>query len=499
MSVPADRTTVAPRRVLLVASECAPYAKCGGLGDVVASLPKALRQLEIDARIVMPLYASISKEKHSLQAEPPLRVRCGNGEVNDCGVWRGLAGGEVPIWFVEHDRFFGRAGIYDDNGHEYGDNAFRFGLLGMAAMQMCQSQNWPPDVVHAHDWPTAILMPQVHAWRQAGLPTGRVASVLTIHNQSYQGYVHPSVMSYLGLGAEYFTPDGIEAWGQLNLLKGGINFADAITTVSPTYAREVLSEPGGQGLSTYLQRREAEFSGILNGADYDVWNPETDWRIPANYRADSLIGKAICKRELQAELGLPENPAAPLFGIVTRLAAQKGTGLMRAALPRAIDQMNMQLAVLGSGDADDENFFRWLARTYPDRVSVEVGYSEDLAHRIQAGADFFLMPSLFEPCGLAQMYAMCYGALPVVHATGGLEDTIVQYNQGEGQGTGFKFYTPSDSAFYDTIGWAVSTWYDRPSHVTQMREQAMRVRFDWATSAQRYVEVYRRAVASRRS
>ncbi|HRV31031.1 MAG TPA: glycogen/starch synthase, partial [Kiritimatiellia bacterium] len=310
---------------------------------------------------------------------------------------------------------------------------------------------------------------------------------------------HPSAMGYLGLGAEFFTPDGIEAWGKINLLKGGINFADAITTVSPTYAREIMSEPGGQGLAMYLQRRSDDFEGILNGADYDIWNPETDRRIPANYRAESLIGKQTCKRELQAERGLQEDPAVPLFGIVTRLASQKGTGLMREALPWALNEMNMQLVALGSGNADDEEFFRWLARTYPGRVSAEIGYSEDLAHRIQAGADFFLMPSLFEPCGLAQMYALRYGTLPVVHATGGLEDTIEQYNPDEGRGTGFKFYSPTGQAFHDTIGWAVSTWYDRPSHVTQMREQAMRVRFDWETSAQRYLAIYRRVVARQRN
>ena len=495
----AETSEPAPLKVLFVASECAPYAKCGGLGDVVASLPKALRKLGVDARVAIPLYDSIDRAKFGLQEEPACLANCGGGEVNGCGVWRGTADGAVPVWFVEHNRYFARGGVYDFRGAEFGDNAFRFGLLCLAAAQICRDRGWLPDVVHVHDWPTAVLPVLLDAWRKAGTPFGGAASVLTIHNQSYQGYYHPSALAYLGLGPEYFTPDGLEAWGKLNLLKGGINYADAITTVSPTYAREILGEPGGNGLSGYLQKRGEDFSGILNGADYDVWNPENDRKIPATFRAESLIGKGLCKQELQAQLGLAPDPTVPLFGIVSRLAAQKGTGLMRETLPRVLGEMRLQLAVLGAGNGDDENFFRWLARMHPGRVAAEIGYSDELSHRIQAGADFFLMPSLFEPCGLTQLYSLRYGTLPVVHATGGLEDTIEQYNEGDGRGTGFKFYSPTAAAFRDAIGWAAGTWHERPSHVTTMREQAMRVRFDWETSAKRYLDVYRRALAKRKA
>jgi starch synthase len=484
-------------RVLFVASECAPYAKCGGLGDVVASLPKALRHLGVDARVAIPLYSSIHRTKHGLAEDPPCLVNCGGGEVNGCGVWRGTADGDVPVWFIEHDRFFARGGIYDEGGVEFGDNAFRFGLLCMAAAQVCRDREWIPDVVHVHDWPTAVFPVLLDAWRKAGTPLGWAASVLTIHNQSYQGYSHASALAYLGLGPEYFTPEALESWGKINLLKGGIVFADAITTVSPTYAKEILLEPGGNGLSSYLQERAKDFEGILNGADYEVWNPETDRRIPANYRDNSLIGKGLCKQELQSQMGLAQDAGVPLFGVVTRLASQKGTGLMREVLPQALRDMSMQLVVLGSGDAEDEAFFRGLAQAYPGRVGVEIGYSDELAHRIQAGSDFFLMPSLFEPCGLTQLYSLRYAALPVVHATGGLEDTVEQYNQGEGTGTGFKFYTPDAKTFREAIGWAVATWYDRPSHITSMREQAMKVRFDWDTSAKRYLDLYRRVALKR--
>ncbi len=482
-------------RVLFVASECAPYAKCGGLGDVVASLPKALRTLGVDARVAIPLYDSIDRGKYGLEPESPCLAGAGRGETNGCGVWRGTADGDVPVWFIEHNRFFARGGIYDDHGAEFGDNAFRFGLLCMAAAQVCRDRAWIPDILHVHDWPTAVLPAMMDAWRKNGTPLGRAGSVLTIHNQGYQGYSHASALDYLGLGPEYFAADALESYGKINLLKGGIVFADAITTVSPTYAKEILLEPGGNGLSGFLQRREGDFEGILNGADYEVWNPETDPQIPAVYGANSLIGKGRCKQELQVQMGLKPDASVPLFGIVSRLAAQKGTELMREALPWALNEMQMQIAVLGSGDSDDESFFRWLSQAYPGRVGVEIGYSDELAHRIQAGSDFFLMPSLFEPCGLSQLYALRYGSLPVVHATGGLEDTVEQYNEGEGTGTGFKFYHPDARAFHDTIGWAVSTWYDRPSHITLMREDAMKRRFEWETSARRYVGIYQRVMA----
>ncbi len=495
----APAAPAAALKVLFVASECAPYAKCGGLGDVVASLPKALRRLGVDARVAIPLYDSISRSKHGLTEEPSCRVNCGGGEVNGCGVWRGTADGDVPAWFIEHNRFFARGGLYDDRGTEFGDNAFRFGLLCMAAAQVCRDRGWIPDVVHVHDWPTAVLPALMDAWRKAGAPLGHAASVLTIHNQSYQGHAHASAMGYLGLGPEYFTADALESWGKINLLKGGIVFADAVTTVSPTYAKEILGEPGGNGLSGYLRRRGADFEGILNGADYEVWNPETDRRIPANYRAESLIGKGLCKPELQSQMGLAEDAGVPLFGMVTRLASQKGTALLRAVLPQVLAGTKMQLVVLGSGEAADEDFFRRLAAAHPGRVGVEIGYSDELSHRIQAGSDFFLMPSLFEPCGLSQLYALRYGTLPVVHATGGLEDTVEQYNEGEGTGTGFKFHSPDAQAFLDAMAWAIDTWFRRPSHITMMREQAMKVRFDWEASARRYVEVYRRAMAKRRT
>ena len=397
-------------RVLFVASECAPYAKCGGLGDVVASLPKALRQLGADARVVLPLYAGIDREQFGLHPAGPLAVMVGTGERFSCEVWEATAPGGVPVAFIAHESFFGRAGIYNDPGGEgYSDNAERFGLLCFAAMALCEARGFAPDIAHVHDWPTAILPALLTVRRPAAFAHTR--TVLTIHNEAYQGYSPASALPFLGLPSSFFVPDVLEAYGQLDLLKGGIVLADAVTTVSPTYAREILAEPAACGLAAQLAARArdpARFRGILNGADYDIWNPAAD---PAH--------------------------------------------------------------------------------RHPHAIAAHIGYSDALAHRIQAGSDFFLMPSLFEPCGLAQLYALRYGTLPIVHATGGLADTIEQYDETTGDGTGFKFDNPAPCALHDAIGWANSTYFDRPAHFAAMRRRAMARRFDWATAARHYLDLYR--------
>lgn len=487
-----------PLKVLFVASECAPFAKCGGLGDVVASLPTALRRQGVEVRIILPLYSSVDRTKCGVVPANSCVVTMGNGEIHTCRIHDSVTGGGVRVWLVEYARYFDRAGIYDAHGEEFGDNAFRFGFLCTAAAQICRDHDWMPDVVHVHDWPTSIFPVLMETWRRQGNPFGQAASVLTIHNQAYQGYAHASVLSYLGLPEEeFFTPDTLESYGKLNLLKGGILFADAINTVSPTYAREILGEPAGNGLSAYLRRRVADFTGILNGADYDEWNPSTDGWLAARYDLGKMTGKAVCKTALRDELELAQDDV-PLFGMVGRLTAQKGISLLRPVLPWVLDEMQIQLAVLGTGDPEDEAFFLDMAARYPGRVAARLYYSNELAHRFEAGSDFFLMPSLFEPCGLSQIYALRYGTPPLVHSTGGLEDTVSQYNEGEGSGTGFKFYNPVPQALHDVMGWAVSTYFDRPAHIRAMQQRGMAQRFDWAGSAKRYMEMYTHAIAQRR-
>lgn len=485
-------------KLAFISSECAPFAKTGGLGDVVGALPKALVRLGHDVRIFIPLYGSIDRQKYGLEWEAGVCVHMGAGEENWVGVLKGSLDGEVPVYFIEYERFFGRAGIYG-NPDEYKDNAFRYSLLCKAALQVCKEQNWIPDVAHLHDWASAPAAAFLKTWDRVLSPLSETASVLTIHNIGYQGLFHPSAMKYMGLGPEYFNADTFEDHGRLNLLKGGIHFADAITTVSPTHAHEILDPVGGMGLAPYLNNRRGDLCGILNGVDYEHWNPETDKYIPATYSADEMSGKAICKAALQERFNLDFSPKVPILGIVSRFAEQKGFDLLRQALPSVMESMAVQLVVLGTGDKETESFFHNLTARYPGRVGSYIGFSVEMSHLIEAGSDFFLMPSRYEPCGLNQSYSMRYGTLPIVRATGGLDDTVHNYVEATGAGTGFKFWDADWAALYYCVGWAVSTWYDRPHHIQTLRRQAMAQEFLWADAARQYVLTYEHAIRNRRS
>ncbi len=492
------RNMVEPLRVLFVASECTPYAKTGGLGDVVADLPKALRKMGHDARVLIPFYAQIDRAKHGIKSASTHCIHMGAGIEHWVGLHTARLDDEVPVWFLDYDAYFNRPGIYDGPGGHYLDNAFRFALLSKAALQICKDAQWIPHVIHVHDWPSALVPAFLKTWDRVNSPLASTASVLTIHNIGYQGkYDATYLLPYCGFGPEHFTPDILEDYGKVNLLKAGLWFADALTTVSPTHAKEILTPAGGMGLAPYLNRRAADLSGILNGVDYAHWNPATDKHLPARFSADDLAGKAICKADLQKHFALEVSDTLPLFGIVSRFAPQKGFNLLRDALPAALNGMLMQFVVLGSGDADTEDFFRALQAAYPGRVGAHIGFNIELSHLIEAGSDFFLMPSLYEPCGLNQIYSLKYGTLPIVRATGGLEDTVENYEEATGKGTGFKFSEASASALYYAIGWAVSTWFDRPQHIARLRKQAMAKNFDWADSARKYAGVYQHALANR--
>jgi starch synthase len=482
-----------PRRILFVASECTPLAQTGGLGDVVAGLSKALKLRGHDVRIVMPLYSSIDRAKYNITFERSACLHFGHGEEIWVGLYNGLLDGEVPIWFVDYERYFGRPWLYDGSD----EDGFRFGVLSKAAMQACKDTGFIPHVMHLHDWMSAPVAVFLKSWDRILSPLSHTGSVLTLHNIGYQGKFHRSVLDFYGLGPEYMTPDRFEDFGMVNLLKAGVQYADMITTVSPSYAREIRDAVGGMGLGLYLNDRGDRVTGILNGVDTELWNPKTDKFLPARYSVDDMAGKAACKKALQKRLGLEVNPKIPIFGMISRFAPQKGFDLIRGALPQAMRDMVIQVVALGAGDPVTEDFFRWLQSAYPGRAHATIGFSPELAHLIEAGSDFFIMPSYYEPCGLNQMYSSLYGALPIVRATGGLDDTVDNYSESDGMGTGFKFWDPTDRALFFTLGWAVSTYFDRPAHYLSMQQRGMKKDFSWTSSAKQYEDVYERAIAVR--
>jgi starch synthase len=481
------------KRIVFITSECSPLAQTGGLGDMVAGLTKALHQRGHDVRIVMPLYAQIDRARFGITYSRACCIHFGQGEEIWVGIHEGKLDGVVPIWFIDYARYFGRGWIYDGGD----EDAWRFGLLSKAALQVCKDTDFIPHIAHVHDWMTAPAAVFLKTWDRVLSPLSGTASVLTIHNIGYQGKFHPSVLEFYGLGGEYLAADKFEDFGAANLLKAGIQYADVVTTVSPTYAHEIRGPIGGMGLGMYLNNRSENVFGILNGVDTEIWNPETDKYLPARYSRSDLAGKAACKRALQERFGLEVNPNIPIFGIVSRFAPQKGFDLLRGALPQALRDMVMQVVVLGTGDPITESFFRWLHNAHPRGANAHIGFVPELAHLIEAGCDFFLMPSIYEPCGLNQMYSSIYGTLPIVRATGGLEDTVENYDEAAKRGTGFKFWDISDRALYYTIGWAVSTWYDRPDDYRRMQLAGMERDFTWNASALEYERVYDHALAQR--
>jgi len=486
--------------ILFIAPECAPYAKVGGLADVVGALPKALAQQGHALRVVVPLYrmaaAHLPEEVERRALHVPLGPRAGSEA--DVGLAEAPLAPDVPVFFVDHPVYGDRPFLYGPPGEDYGDNVYRFSLLCRAALQLCAEDGIRPDIVHCHDWPTAMTPALLKLRNGNGAFLAGAATVLTIHNIGYQGIYPGRALAQTGLGHEHLTPWEFEYYGNLNLLKGGIRFADRINTVSPTHLREILEHPDGMGLAADLAARRDALSGILNGIDDETWNPAADPLLPAAYTPAEPAGKTVCKAVLQEQAGLTVDSRVPLFGIVSRLVRPKGVELLRDALPGVLRDMDIQLAVLGSGDADIEAFFCDLARTFPGRVSAHIGFSNPLSHRIEAGSDFFLMPSLYEPCGLNQMYSLRYGSLPVVRAVGGLADSVENYDERRGTGTGFMFHDATPAALYNTIGWAVSTWYDRPAHIRALRRAGMRKDFSWRHAAREYEQLYRAALSSSR-
>jgi starch synthase len=476
-------------KVLFVVSECVPYAKTGGLGDVAGALPLALAARGHDVRVVLPRYRSVMKFP-ATKLPVPLGVPLGDGEAW-AAVWETrLKSSAARVYFLEQNELFDRAGIYNDAHGDFGDNLARFTFLSRGALKLCGYLGWTPDVVHVHDWPTSLVPIYLNTIERES-PLGRAASVLTIHNLGYQGWFDKSEYHQTGLEWDQFHWRSLESFDRINLLKGGINHATLVSTVSPRYAMEIQTPDGGHGLDGTLRDRGRDVIGILNGIDDSIWNPATSPHLPAHYSADDLSGKAVCKAALQREMGLPERPDVPLIGLISRLVHQKGIDIFAGALERVLS-LDTQVVVLGSGEPWAEELFGRLSKT-TDRVGAYLGMNESLAHRIEAGSDLFVMPSRYEPCGLNQMYSQRYGTLPIVRAVGGLDDTVENFV------TGFKFDELSPEALAQTTEWAVNTYRTAPEQFRAMQVRAMKKPLGWDHASRQYEALYRMAIAKRRA
>jgi starch synthase len=487
---------VAPLKILFVTPEVEPYVKVGGLSDMAGSLPKALAQLGHDVRLVCPAYGSL-KRVGTWEALPePLGVDVG-GAAQWARTWRTeLPDSAVPAYFLENHDHFARPEVYTGPWGAHADNDLRFAFLCRGALALCTQLGWTPDVVHCHDWTTGLL-PLMLNTTLRDTPLGRAATVFTIHNLEHQGWSPARVVDFARLPWGEINRDGLETSGMVNLMKIGLLHSTKISTVSPTYAGEIKTAAGGFGLDGLMRFRAADLVGILNGIDDAAWDPARDPALPAPYTAADLAGKAACKARLQERLGLEPRPGVPVFGVVSRLVTQKGLDLLADALAGIMERMDVQFVILGSGESRLENDFNWAAGAHRGRVGAYIGFDAGLARLIQAGSDFFVMPSRSEPCGLTQMYAMRYGTPPIVRATGGLVDTVQNYAEGRAEGTGFVFHDPTVGALTDTIGWACATYYDRPAELTALRLRGMAQDFSWRRSAGTYVDLYRWAVTAR--
>ncbi|MBT3225761.1 MAG: glycogen synthase [Deltaproteobacteria bacterium] len=478
-------------KILIASSEAVPYVKTGGLGDVVGILPHELSIRDHTVKLVLPLYSSIERSKFQLKELIPLmNVTMGNTTLSS-RVWQLETSEPYDVYFIEFNHYFSRSSIYGDNNSAYLDNGKRFAFFSKAALELTKQLDFRPDVVHANDWQTAMVCYYLKTWWGNSF-FKNTASVLTIHNLGYQGQTDLSFSSFIGLNWMQVREEEFESMGGLNLLKGGIFYADQITTVSPSYAHEILSEPGGSGLSKYLKRRKKDITGILNGIDLLEWDPEIDTIIPENFSKNELSGKKVCKSKLQEKFSLPVDETIPLFAFIGRLVDQKGVSLLRDCLDTVLE-WELQLVVLGNGDPYYAELFGNLPKLHQNKVGTYIGFNPDLAHLIEAGADFFIMPSLYEPCGLNQMYSMRYGTLPIVRAVGGLIDTVENLSLKRGTGTGFVFNDISGKALENTIGWALNTWYNDKELYSTMQAQAMGKDFSWGKAIIEYEMVYEKA------
>ncbi len=495
----------APLRILFVASEAVPYVKTGGLADVAAALPLELSRLGHEVRLVLPGYGSIDRQRYDLRPWEVVQVpgaKTARETVIEVGELsnRGSSDRPPPLFLINQDAYFSRDGLYHEGGRDYPDNLQRFSFFSRGILELMRvwekQDGWTPDILHANDWQTALCPVYLRTLYGDTVPQS-ISTLFTIHNLGYQGIFPAGEFVHTGLPASEFSSAKLEFWGRVNLVKGALVYADFLSTVSPTYSKEIQTPEFGFGLEGVIRERRDRLVGITNGISQQTWDPATDAHLPVPYSGNDLSGKLRCKAALQQEMNLPVRQV-PLLVIVSRLDHQKGLDLVAELLPQLM-VLDLQLIVLGMGDPEAERQFLDCQASYPKKVAVRIGFDEALAHRIEAGGDLFLMPSRYEPCGLSQLYSLRYGTVPIVRRTGGLADTVVPYSPltiQDGRATGFRFGPALAEDLLSTILLALRVYENRAEWVRLM-QAGMQTDVSWRRSAQEYLGLYGKMVAGR--
>jgi len=486
-----------PLRVLFVTPEAVPFAKTGGLADVAGALPKSLRALGCEIKVIMPYYRMVKDSglPHQYLGEE-IEVPIGYERLK-ADIYEGRLNQDIPVYLIGREEFFDRPHLYGTPKGDYFDNAERFIFFSRAVLNLCQRLGFSPDIIHHHEWQTGLVPAYLQSVYRNDPLFSHTAAVFTIHNIAYQGLFKKEKFSLTGLPAEMYSPEGIEFWERINFMKAGIVYADAINTVSKKYSEEIQTAEYGYGLDGILRKRRESLTGILNGVDYEEWNPAHDPHLIARYDVKDISGKRECKKDLLKEFHLPSSlENAPLLGMISRLADQKGFDLLMGILEELF-ALDIGFVLLGTGEQKYHDLFTRVAHTYPQKAGIRIAYDDRLAHKIEAGADFFLMPSKYEPCGLNQIYSLKYGTIPIVRATGGLDDTITHYDPVSRKGNGFKFVRYEAKEFLNAIKGAIR-FYSQPGHWKQLLWNAMTADFSWERSAEAYLQLYRKALEKKK-
>lgn len=475
-------------RILFVSSEVHPFAKTGGLADVSGSLPRTLARSDNEVSVVTPLYrTTVKNTKQIKNTGKKLSVEVGGKKVAG-EIWTSSIGKNATVYFLKNDGYYDREGLYGNEKGDWPDNLERFTFLSKGALELCKTMNLKPEVIHCHDWQTALIPTYLKTTYKEDPLFKETKSVFTIHNLSYQGLFEEAKWNITGLDRSYFTPKYLEFWGKVNLLKGGLVFADAITAVSVKYSQEIQTKEFGCGLEGLLKECNYKLTGITNGANYDEWDPSKDPFIIVNYNQRSPLGKSKCKESLQKKFGFKAKENTPVIGMITRIIDQKGFDILIPAMEEILKK-DLQFILLGTGEQSYHEKLLSIQKKYPQKFGLEIAYNNKLAHQIEAGADMFLMPSRFEPCGLNQLYSLKYGTIPIVSPVGGLDDTIKNYNPKTGEGNGFKMEAYSKEALIKTLNAALTTFKDKNAW-KKLKVHAMGLNYSWENTAKQYIRLF---------